>query len=277
VREDTIYDVGLHKGEDTAYYLNKGYKVVAIEANPELIAACKTRFAKFIEQGRLTIVEGAIASAESGDTVTFYKNANMSIWGTIDPDWAQRNAVKGHRSEVITVSRIAIDSVYERFGVPLYLKIDVEGADTLVLEGLRGLKDKPQFVSIESEKVDFDKLKEEFSLLGSLGYKKFKVVQQRSIPRSVFKTETRDGQPLAHTFEEGASGPFGDDLASTWMTAEEALAAYKKIFFQYKYFGDNSFYIGMPRVLKGVVSVLYRIATGHRGPLPGWYDTHASL
>ena len=31
---DLIYDVGFHQGEDTAYYLKKGFRVVAFEAHP---------------------------------------------------------------------------------------------------------------------------------------------------------------------------------------------------------------------------------------------------
>ena len=33
---DLIYDVGMHNGSDTAYYLHKGFRVLAIEANPVL-------------------------------------------------------------------------------------------------------------------------------------------------------------------------------------------------------------------------------------------------
>ena len=33
--EALIYDVGAHKGEDTEYYLRKGFRVIAIEAMPE--------------------------------------------------------------------------------------------------------------------------------------------------------------------------------------------------------------------------------------------------
>ena len=33
---DLIYDVGFHHGEDTAYYLKKGFRVVAFEAHPRL-------------------------------------------------------------------------------------------------------------------------------------------------------------------------------------------------------------------------------------------------
>ena len=36
-QSDLIYDVGLFNGDDTAYYLYRGYDVVAIDANPVMI------------------------------------------------------------------------------------------------------------------------------------------------------------------------------------------------------------------------------------------------
>ena len=38
--EDLIYDIGMNHGEDTAYYLSKGFRVIAIEANPGLTDEC---------------------------------------------------------------------------------------------------------------------------------------------------------------------------------------------------------------------------------------------
>ena len=48
MEKDLVYDVGLHKGEDTEYYLKKGFRVIAIEANPQLISECKARFREAI-------------------------------------------------------------------------------------------------------------------------------------------------------------------------------------------------------------------------------------
>ena len=61
VKRNLIYDVGLHKGEDTDFYLKKGYNAVAFGADPDLIAHCRRRFQAEILQGRLRVVEGAIA------------------------------------------------------------------------------------------------------------------------------------------------------------------------------------------------------------------------
>ncbi len=67
---DLIYDVGMDNGDDTAYYLHKGYRVVAIEADPVTAEAGRQRFSAAIQQGKLTIVNCGVA-ADEGET-TFW-------------------------------------------------------------------------------------------------------------------------------------------------------------------------------------------------------------
>ena len=62
---DLIYDVGLNLGQDTDFYLKKGFRVIAFEADPDNVATCKKRFADAIESGQLIIVEGAIVENKS--------------------------------------------------------------------------------------------------------------------------------------------------------------------------------------------------------------------
>src|SRR5205807_8636106 len=40
----TVFDVGMHDGADTAFYLHQGCAVLAIEADPALAAAGRRRF-----------------------------------------------------------------------------------------------------------------------------------------------------------------------------------------------------------------------------------------
>jgi hypothetical protein len=61
LQKTLIYDVGLHKGEDADFYLRKGYQVVAIEANGELVADAKRRFEDAITRGKLHVIHGAVA------------------------------------------------------------------------------------------------------------------------------------------------------------------------------------------------------------------------
>lgn len=58
---DLIYDVGMHLGDDTAFYLSQGFKVVGIEANPDLAATARQRFSSEIRSGQLTVVNAGIA------------------------------------------------------------------------------------------------------------------------------------------------------------------------------------------------------------------------
>jgi len=59
---DTIFDIGMYDGADTAYYLQSGYKVVAIEANPDLIKSAEKRFVKPISSVQLTCINAAISA-----------------------------------------------------------------------------------------------------------------------------------------------------------------------------------------------------------------------
>ena len=50
-----IIDVGSHNGDDVDFYLKKGFKVVAIEANIELCNFMRDRFSDYIKNGILKI------------------------------------------------------------------------------------------------------------------------------------------------------------------------------------------------------------------------------
>ena len=148
---DLVFDVGMHRGEDTRYYLRKGFRVVAFEANPELVAAAHREFATEIAGGRLRIVSGAI-TAEGRDSVPFYVHSRMSLWGTTAARQAGRNAVMG-TSARITVPAVDFARCLREHGVPHYLKSDIESADMVCLEGLLEIEPqhRPRYTSIEAE------------------------------------------------------------------------------------------------------------------------------
>jgi FkbM family methyltransferase len=271
-RPDLIFDVGLHKGEDSDFYLKKGFRVVAAEAQADLIDYCKRRFERAIAAGRLHIVEGAIAPESAGNRIVFYKNLKNSKWGTIDPKWVQRNE-KVARSIEIEVGRIDLAGMFRAHGIPFYLKIDIEGADHLVLDELQRFNDRPRYVSIEAEKIDFARLVAELETLKGLGYIAFKPVQQESIPGTTIETTTLLGERLHYSFEEASSGPFGDDLSGSWLNYNECVRRFRAIFRLYRLFGDDGLLPNMPGGMK-VMGVLARL---YQRPLPGWYDIHAKL
>lgn len=270
IQPDLIFDIGLHKGEDSAFYLAKGYRVVAFEADPDLASKARTQFAKPIAAGRFTLVEGAILAPGGDPFVVFFKNLNRTTWGTVDPERARTNARLGKRSVAVKVRRVDLAHCIATHGVPHYAKIDIEGADRVALAALLGQESKPTFLSWESDKLSLDAVASELDQARKAGYSKFQIVQQMFIPSRRVRVATLSGHQLDYRFADGASGPFGADLPGPWVDRDEALGRYARIFRDYALWGDKSV---ARRVL--TEKVLDRVSRLSRHALPGWYDTHA--
>jgi FkbM family methyltransferase len=104
VDRNLIFDLGLHHGYDTEFYLNKGFKVIALEANPLMVERARKNPAihKAEEEGRLGIVPMALWH-ESGKPVSFFVNEIKDDWSSIDKSWAEKGS---HASLEITVATI---------------------------------------------------------------------------------------------------------------------------------------------------------------------------
>ena len=259
-----IFDVGMHQAEDTDFYLRKGFRVVAVEADPDLCAAASRRYPDEIRSGQLVIVNNAIAD-RSGQ-VTFYRN-EYSPWSTLRPDWVERNRSLGADSVEVRVEAATLATLFERYGTPYYVKIDIEGMDLVALESIVDRADKPVYVSLESSKVSFADLKREFDILRRGGYGSFKLVPQHQVSHQVPPKPAREGQYVAHRFNGHASGLFGEEAPGRWLDADAAIEAYRSIFFRYFLTGDDPY----------VRSRLARALLNRVGFRAGWYDTHAKL
>src|SRR5258706_8672200 len=131
IKEDLIFDIGLHKGEDTVFYLKQGYNVLAVEANPILVNYCEQKFKKEIKANRLTILNVGIAD-ESG-VLPFFVNLYSSEWSSFNKSIGTRNNT---RFETIEVPTIRTKTLFEEYGIPYYLKVDIEGNDFLSLNDI---------------------------------------------------------------------------------------------------------------------------------------------
>lgn len=268
--DDLIFDVGLHRGEDTALYLALGFRVVAFEADPDHAAACRARFSREIAEQRLTIVEAAIA--EPGvDEITFYRSPALSAWGTTDAEWVGRREALAE-FQPVTVPACDFAQAIRTFGVPHFLKIDIEGADRLCLEALEEFSQRPRYLSIESEKFDWAALEGEFDVFERLGYGRFAVVQQANLPGRLLRTVDRAGNPVEFRFEADSSGGFGVDVGP-WLDRDRALKRYRGVFRRYRRYGEGSF---LRRFRAGRI-FLARLPRYTGRSMPGWYDTHAML
>lgn len=279
---DLIYDVGMHKGADTEFYLSKGFRVIAFEANPELVSLCRVRLKRFIDQRQLKIVEGAIVDVDTIEAgqkrVAFYKNDQDSAWGTVCADWAERNSRLGTKSSMIEVDVINCVDVMQENGVPHFLKIDIEGADLVCLKALKNFQERPDYVSIESDKTSYAKIKHEIGTLISLGYDSFQTIEQSAIHLSQSPPDPpREGQYVPQRFEFGSSGLFGAELDDEWKSKKEILRRYRAILLGYYLLGDdgilNQWKFRGSWQLQSLARRFCSFLT--KATVPGWYDTHA--
>ncbi|HVA29027.1 MAG TPA: FkbM family methyltransferase [Candidatus Baltobacteraceae bacterium] len=192
---DLIYDIGLHVGNDTAYYLSEGFRVVAIEANPMLVEHCKQRFAREMQSGLLRILPIGISNVEG--LMSFYVNPRNTEWSAFDKEIAWRD---GQEGPVVDVPVMPLTEIFKHYGMPYFLKSDIETGDRYVLDALESLDRGalPFYMSIEAHKLEY------LARLSGLGYTDFKVVDQK-----------------AHQMH-ACSGPFGEKAPGEWVSFEVA-------------------------------------------------------
>lgn len=169
MQQDLVFDVGVNNGDDTAYYLRCGFRVVGVEANPDLVDQVKARFADQVRDGRLVVLNVAVG-AEDGEATFHVSEGNRGVWSSLDRSLAARENL-GTRQ--VTVPARRFGGLLREYGVPFYLKIDIEGADRLCLEDIDAA-DAPAYVSFEASEGQLDDL----FLLVRVGYTRFKLIDQ---------------------------------------------------------------------------------------------------
>jgi FkbM family methyltransferase len=242
-----VFDIGANTGQDTAALLARGFRVVAVEANPRLCANLRQRFASEIADGRLTLVDKAISRRK---TVTLYVNSADSNWGTTLAKYAARGQSVAGAIEQIEVETTTLTEIIREHGSPAYIKIDIEGADILCLLDLIDA-DIPRFISIERPRELGEQLFA-WQLLRRLGYRRFQLVDQRKVAQQ---------RHPALRFQVGDSGLFGEELPKQRWTGIAAALVY-------------SGWIDARAALRPVfrrLPLLSRIDFGGR-----WFDIHAA-
>jgi FkbM family methyltransferase len=263
-----IFDVGMHNGDDTAYYLSQGHSVIAVEADPSLAESGRNRFREEIKSGRLTILNVGISDSDA--TATFWICDGHSVWNSFDRTIANRNGMTHHP---VTIRTRRFAGIIEEFGTPEYLKIDIEGYDSLVIRDLGQAKELPRFISAEAECVGLDDPSNDvIDELHRLCYEKFKLVRQSDFvtlvwppPPRFLKFVERVGDSAAlgrlrripggallrvlsphyrlgrrnhgYDFPVGSSGPWGEGTLGKWMSYEEATEAYSA--YRQRHFSEN--------------------------------------
>lgn len=164
-----IFDIGMYDGSDSAYYLDMGYEVLAIEANPNLVAKAEVRFKSQIQSGQFTCLNFAISN-EEGEVELNLSGQDLGS-SSVFPDRIEKKSPIG----TVVVPAVRLETIFESHGLPDYLKVDIEGADRHCVFALTEER-CPNYLSFE---VGSDA--EELLLhTQQIGYEYFKLVNQES-------------------------------------------------------------------------------------------------
>jgi len=159
-----VYDIGLYDGSDTAYYLDAGHDVVAIEANPNMVERAQARFAEQLAAGQLTLVHRALCDTP-GQTLELVISGEDPGSSSVFAERVQRRHPIGKHS----VQGTTLGEVFAEHGQPDFIKIDIEGADRHAILPLTA-ETRPRWLSFEIGD-DFEELLDHLAAIGFTGFK----------------------------------------------------------------------------------------------------------
>jgi FkbM family methyltransferase len=163
ISKGKYFDVGAHHPfniSNTALLYERGWRGVCIEANPNHIAP-------FVyHRPEDVILNMGVGTTNS--IMDFYMIDDYSGRNTFNKEVAEKfvsEYPQFHIRKTIPINVVKIDELFEKFGVPDLLTIDIEGLDYDVLDNMQG---RPKVICVENHGQGswFD------DLLSEMGYDK---------------------------------------------------------------------------------------------------------
>lgn len=212
-----IYDLGANNGDDTEYYLLKADRVVAVEANPDLCNLMRKRFAAEITDGRLEVLNCVITAAHEGPVDFWLHETNHELSTAEKPG---PDAIRDFTRR--TLPGMPIARIVDDYGVPWYLKIDIQGSEKAILSAYLA-HFQPKFVSVEFTDPQLP------DMLVGYGYASFAIVDAGEIagPVTIWNWQRRESSE--HSFSARSTGPYGFDLRRKWMSVSDFLEYAKEV------------------------------------------------
>jgi len=141
-KRNLIFDIGANDGCKTDVFLRLGAKVLAVEPDEMNLDVLKGKFLRNRIFPKPVTIEGKAVSDRVG-VMAMFIDAPGSALNTLSPKWADRlrndDTRFGQRfdfSTEKTVQTTTLENLIAEYGVPFYIKIDVEGHELSVLRGL---------------------------------------------------------------------------------------------------------------------------------------------
>ena len=131
-----VFDIGAHGGNYTINYLLMGARVIAVEPQANIIEILinKVLADKRIDFSMLTPICAACGDAPGVLQMTVYKRCGLA---SLAPEKWSTSRMRTHlRDEIVNVNVTTLDNLIGAYGVPDFLKVDVEYYEPEVFAGL---------------------------------------------------------------------------------------------------------------------------------------------
>jgi FkbM family methyltransferase len=133
---DLAFDIGAHVGDRVASFRRLGVRVVAVEPQPALARALRLLYrrdpAVVVEQSAIGSARGTLALRLNFHNPTVSTASDAFVHAAAGaPGWEGQQWTSTLEVPVTTV-----DALVDRHGIPRFVKIDVEGFEAEVLNGL---------------------------------------------------------------------------------------------------------------------------------------------
>ncbi len=137
-KNDLVYDIGANRGDRIEVFLSLGAKVIAVEPNPKLADYLRRKYGKKI------VVEQKAVGDRNG-IVDFFINERSDVLSTVSDKFLKESQKTGRFSELIeakyikkvSVQMADINYLFEKYGYPDFMKIDVEGYEEKIIKSIK--------------------------------------------------------------------------------------------------------------------------------------------
>jgi FkbM family methyltransferase len=170
-----VIDIGANVGNTVEQFLLCSEKVICFEPNPTLAKDLINRF-----YNRPVVVDERGVSNKKGKQI--FNIANANTISTFSDDWIHnsRFTYSYNWDRTVEVETITLDEIIDEYGVPDYVKIDIEGYEYEVLTSFSKLLPETVF-AFEWAEEQKNKIHLILEHLLKIGYDKFSHTEADSI------------------------------------------------------------------------------------------------
>ncbi len=162
---DLFFDIGAHLGNKSKPFIDKNLKAIMVEPLPQCVEQLKI---KFKDNDNVEIIQKAIGR-EIGN-MTLEVNSKTPTTSTMAKHWKKGRFSQEKWDQKILVEMTTLDHLISVYGIPNYIKIDVEGFE---LDVLFGLSQKVGIISFEFTSEFFDQTIHCLNYLKKIGYNEY--------------------------------------------------------------------------------------------------------